>query len=42
MEKRSLKSLLKVRNLYQLSTTLGLEPVSIVLDPVTSGPPQTN
>ena len=30
LEKRSLKSLLKVRNLYQLSTTLGLEPVSIV------------
>ena len=30
LEKRSLKSLLKVRNLYQASTTLGLEPVSIV------------
>ena len=29
-EKRSLKSLLWVRNLYQSSTTLGLEPVSIV------------
>ena len=30
LEKRSLKSLLKVGNLYQASTTLGLEPVSIV------------
>ena len=34
-EKRSLKSLLWVRNLYQSSTTLSLDPVS-------SGPPQTN
>ena len=30
LEKRSLKSLGKVGNLYQASTTLGLEPVSIV------------
>ena len=30
LEKRSLWSLLKVGNLYQASTTLGLEPVSIV------------
>ena len=30
LEKRSLLSLLKVGNLYQASTTLGLEPVSIV------------
>ena len=35
LEKCSLWSLLKVRNLYQASTTLGLDPVS-------SGPPQTN
>ena len=30
LEKRSLKSLLLVGNLYHPSTTLGLEPVSIV------------
>ena len=30
LEKRSIKSLLWVGNLYQSSTTLGLEPVSIV------------
>ena len=35
LEKRSLWSLLKVGNLYQSSTTLGLDPVS-------SGPPQTD
>ena len=35
LEKRSLKSLYWVRNLYQSSTTLGLDPVS-------SCPPQTN
>ena len=32
LEKRSLKSLLWVGNLYQLFTTLGLEPVSIITD----------
>ena len=35
LEERSIKSLVEVENLYQSSTTLGL-------DPVPSGPPQTN
>ena len=35
LEECSVKSLLEVGNLYQSSTTLGLDPVS-------NGPPQTN
>ena len=30
LEERSVKSLVEVENLYQSSTTLGLEPVSII------------